>query len=188
MQTQTLRKKAGETGRFVQYEQTEFGREVGRDEINWWVFKKGPNLDELRQQTEKALGAAQTLKKAAEALKESRPETYEELLAILRGFADSHGKEIEVLHEYVRWLSIRDVLAPKILFTYRVWGSTRMGVRSVDVDAAPVHPGPPNFRCKCFAPDKRGLSLSKTGAQGQLCSSGSRTTSETGTPPPPAKT
>ena len=49
MHSQALRKKAGEIGRFVQYEQTEFGREVGRDEINWWVFKKERNLDELRQ-------------------------------------------------------------------------------------------------------------------------------------------
>jgi hypothetical protein len=36
----TLTKPAGPTGKFVQYEQTEFGKEVGRDEINWWVFKK----------------------------------------------------------------------------------------------------------------------------------------------------
>ena len=93
MHSQALRKKAGEIGRFVQYEQTEFGREVGRDEINWWVFKKERNLDELRQQTEKALGAAQTLKKAAEALKESRPETYGDLPAILRGFADKRSNE-----------------------------------------------------------------------------------------------
>lgn len=138
MHSETLRKKAGETGRFVQYERTEFGREVGRDEINWWVFKKEPNLDELRLQTEKALGAAQTLKKAAEALKETGPETYPDLLAILVGFADKHSNEIDVLHEYVRWLSTRDVLAPKILFTFRVWGSTRMGDRSVDVDATPL--------------------------------------------------
>jgi hypothetical protein len=134
MNSQTLWQKAGETGRFVQYEQTEFGREVGRDEINWWVFKKEPNLDELRQQTEKALDAAQTLKKAAEVLKESRPETYEDLLAILCGLADKHDNEVEVLLEYVRWLSARDILAPKILFAYRVWGSTRLGDRSVDVD------------------------------------------------------
>jgi hypothetical protein len=49
LHSQTLKKKAGETSRFIQYEQTEFAREVGRDEINWWVFKKEPNLDELRQ-------------------------------------------------------------------------------------------------------------------------------------------
>jgi hypothetical protein len=134
----TLKKPAGPTGKFVQHEQTEFGEEVGRDEINWWVFKKETNLDELRQQTERALNAAQTLKKAAHMLKESRPETYENLLAILRGFADHHAKEVDVLHQYVRWLSARDVLAPKILFTYRVWGSTRMGDRLVDVDATPL--------------------------------------------------
>jgi hypothetical protein len=123
----TLTKPAGPTGKFVQYEQTDFGKEVGRDEINWWVFKKEANLNELRQQTERALDAAQTLKKTTDALKDNRPETYEDLLAILRRFADHHAKEIVILHEYVRWLSARDVLAPKILFTYRVWVSTRMG-------------------------------------------------------------
>ena len=63
--------------------------------------------------------------------------------AILREFADHDAKEVDVLHEYVRWLSAREVLVPKILFTYRVWGSTRMGDRLVDVDATPLekHPG-----------------------------------------------
>jgi hypothetical protein len=59
----TVKKLAGPTGKFVQYEQTEFGKEVGRDEINWWVFKKEANLDELRKQTERALAATQVLKK-----------------------------------------------------------------------------------------------------------------------------
>jgi hypothetical protein len=40
------------------YKPTEFGNEVGRDEINWWVFKKEENVDELRQRTEQALAAA----------------------------------------------------------------------------------------------------------------------------------
>jgi Putative DNA-binding domain len=60
------------------------------------------------------------------------------LVGILRRFADEHSKEINTLHEYVRWLSARDVLAPTILFTYRVGGSTRMGDRSFDVDATPL--------------------------------------------------
>ena len=47
MHSQTMAKKpAGSTGEFAQYEQTAFGKEVGRDEINWWVFKKEANLDE----------------------------------------------------------------------------------------------------------------------------------------------
>jgi len=80
----TVKKPAGPTGKFVQYEQTEFGKEVGRDEINWWVFKKEANLEELGEQTEQALAATQVLKNAAAALKEHRPETYEELLGILQ--------------------------------------------------------------------------------------------------------
>ena len=49
-------------------------------------------------------------------------------------YARRTATRIDVLHEYVRWLSARDILAAKILFTYRVWGATRMGDRSVDVD------------------------------------------------------
>lgn len=51
------------------------------------------------------------------------------MLQILRRFAEEHAGEIKTLHDYVLWLAARDVLAPKILFTYRVWGSTRMGDR-----------------------------------------------------------
>jgi hypothetical protein len=47
----------------------------------------------------------------------------------LRRFAEEHATEISTLRDYVLWLATRDVLAPKILFTYRVWGSTRMGDR-----------------------------------------------------------
>jgi hypothetical protein len=44
-------------------------------------------------------------------------------------YARRTATRIDVLHEYVRWLSARDILAAKILFTYRVWGATRMGDR-----------------------------------------------------------
>jgi hypothetical protein len=97
----TVKKPAGPTGKFVQYEQTEFGKEVGRDEINWWVFKKEANLDELREQTERALAATQVLKNTADALKEHRPETYEELLGILRTFADKRECRDHGIHDHL---------------------------------------------------------------------------------------
>jgi hypothetical protein len=120
----------GERGLFVQQGITDFGKEVGRDEIDWWVFRKEHNLPELRERTSRALDAAQQLKKASSLLgRGERPESYDELLWILRRFVEKHAAEIATLRDYVLWLSARDVLTPKILFTYRVWGSTRMGDR-----------------------------------------------------------
>ncbi len=34
---------------------------------------------------------------------------------------------------YTKWLAEKDSRAPSILFTYRVWGSTRMGDRTIPV-------------------------------------------------------
>src|SRR5229473_2779007 len=52
----------------IRQEYTDFGKEVGRDEINWWVFKKEPDIEELKKQTTRALEAAQKLKEASELL------------------------------------------------------------------------------------------------------------------------
>src|SRR6266436_6177336 len=93
----------------IRQEYTEFGKEVGRDEINWWVFKKEPDIQELRERTSRALEAGQKLKKVSELLdKGRRPETYGDLLHILRRFAEDHAEEINTLHEYVLWLAARD--------------------------------------------------------------------------------
>ena len=32
-------------------ESTEFGKEVGRDEINWWLTRKETDLEDLREKT-----------------------------------------------------------------------------------------------------------------------------------------
>ncbi len=42
-------------------EWTDFGHEVGRDEIHWWVFKKEKDVEELRRQTERALDSVQNV-------------------------------------------------------------------------------------------------------------------------------
>jgi hypothetical protein len=58
-------------------------------------------------------------------------------LSTLREFSDAHQPEIDLLCEYVRWLHSRHELAPTILFTYRVWGSTKRSDRwpEIELDA-----------------------------------------------------
>ncbi len=112
---------------------TEFGKQVGVDEINWWITQRDPDVDELLAHTVDALKAAQALKKASEKLSNEEIETYEDLLRALRTFADKETSVINVLAEYVAWLEKRDEMAPRILFTYRIWGSTRMSDRDLDV-------------------------------------------------------
>jgi hypothetical protein len=51
------------------YQDTDFGKEVGMDEIHWWIFKKEPDVDELGARTEEALTAGQTLQISAVKLK-----------------------------------------------------------------------------------------------------------------------
>jgi hypothetical protein len=113
------------------YEFTEFGKQVGLDEIHWWIFQKETDPDELLARTEEALSAAQALKTDSAKLKGTEPESYEGLLLSLRDFADSHRAEIDCLHRFVGLLEKRDAMAPRILFTYRVWGSTRMSDREM---------------------------------------------------------
>jgi len=124
----------------IRQEYTDFGKEVGRDEINWWVFKKEPDIEELKKQTTQALEAVQKLKQASELLSRKRAEKYSELLEMLRQFAEAHEQEINTLYQYVLWLNSRDPLAPTILFTYRVWGSTRMGDRIFKFDQSQSEP------------------------------------------------
>jgi schlafen family protein len=116
------------------YEDTNFGNEVGLDEIHWWIFKKETDVEELLAKTELTLKSAQTLKKASVKLKTKEPKSYRDLLLTLKDFAEKHSAEIDSLHAYVGWLMERDVMAPRILFTYRVWGSTRMSDREMNVE------------------------------------------------------
>src|SRR5581483_654628 len=119
-------------GRFTTTEWTSLGKEIGTDEINWWVFKREKDADELREATERVLTYVDTLKRDAKKLTNYRPDSFGQLLASLRDFADSHAAEAEALNTYVLFLQARDPMAPRILFTYRVWGSTRMSDRSMD--------------------------------------------------------
>jgi hypothetical protein len=125
----------GECGEIVQ---TDFGKEV-RDEILWWVFKKEAQVEELWNRTNNTLSSVQKLKEDSFSLKKScYPESYEELISKIKEFTESHSKEVDALYDYVVWLNKKDILAPSILFTYRVWGSTRLGDRTIKITATTI--------------------------------------------------
>jgi hypothetical protein len=116
---------------------TPIGEVVGRDEIDWWINAKEDDLDDFCQRSKNALDAAQALKEAVVKLKGMEPASYEELLTTLRGFAEMHSAQIDVIYDYARWLYGRNKVAPHILFTYKVWGSTRRADRMLSLtDAA----------------------------------------------------
>jgi hypothetical protein len=123
--------KVKTTGRFSSLDLTDFGQEIGMDEIHWWVFKKEKDIHELREKTEEILNSVDLLREGAVKLINKRPRSYGGLLTMLKDFAEQHFHEIEALKNYVSWLEARDPLAPRILFTYRVWGSTRMSDRQI---------------------------------------------------------
>jgi len=115
-------------------EPTDFSKEVGSDEIHWWVFKKETEVEKLLKRTENTLNSVQKLKEDSLGLKEKYyPKSYSDLIRKIKEFAEYHGEEIHALYDYVVWLHKKDVLAPCILFTYRVWGSTRLSDRMVKI-------------------------------------------------------
>jgi hypothetical protein len=122
-------------GRFQRPSRTEFGREVGGDEIHWWIFKKEPDVAALRQQTEHVLQPAQELKTDSAALRPGQT-SWADLVATLVRFTEQHAEAIHELLEYARSLAAKDILAPSILFNYKVWGSTRKSDRWPEIDSS----------------------------------------------------
>ena len=103
----------------------DFGHEINFDEIHWWIFKKETNLEELLERTEKTLNSTLKIKRDSDSLKKTvHFESYIETIQTLNKFIRDHDKEIQVLYEYVLWLKEKDVLAPSILFTRKIWRST----------------------------------------------------------------
>ena len=78
-------------------EPTDFGQEVGRDEIEWWINRKEQNTPELRDRSEKAMDAAQTLRTKAITLRGCEPASYDDLMAKFKGFVESCRAEVAVL-------------------------------------------------------------------------------------------
>ncbi len=117
---------------FGQDELTDFGKEVGSDEIHWWIFSKETEIEELHKKTENTLNSVQKLKDDSLKLKEKYYfEPYPDLVKRIKEFTESHKEEIHTLYDYIVWLNKKDVLAPSMLFTYRIWGSTRLSDRTV---------------------------------------------------------
>ena len=101
-------------GMIVRSEPTDFGREVGRDEIDWWITRRETDLKEFHSRTLRAYEAAQVLIKASAGLKNQRPESYDALLSTLKDFAERHLANIESLYDYVRWLEAKLARIPPV--------------------------------------------------------------------------
>src|SRR5688572_27481100 len=75
---------------------TEFGDEVGNDEINWWVFKRESDLPLFHQKTQIALASAQILKDEAEKISKPFYSSLEDLNRTYEGFGSRCEKDINV--------------------------------------------------------------------------------------------
>ncbi|MBI4202469.1 MAG: putative DNA binding domain-containing protein, partial [Chloroflexi bacterium] len=105
----------------------------------WWVYKKEPNAKELQAKATKALGSLQLLKDSANRLDPSEIQTYADLVALLSKFMDAHQEPIAKLYDFVACLHGKDPLAPAILFSYRVWGSTRRSDRWLELNSTDIN-------------------------------------------------
>lgn len=114
----------------------EFGEEVGKDEIYWWIYKKETDVQELLGEVKSTLVSLQMLKESSSKLDPSPIKSYADLVVILEKFTEVHREQIDDLYEFVVWLHKKDLLAPIILFTYRVWGSTTRADRRIELDSA----------------------------------------------------
>jgi hypothetical protein len=117
---------------FVRRELTSFGREVRTDVPRWWVFAREPNVPEFWDETNQLFPIAQRLVRSAERLCRRPAPNYEHIIQELAAFLGSHGSEIESFLVYADHLSAKHKLAPAILFSYAVWGSTKRGDRTLD--------------------------------------------------------
>ena len=115
---------------------TKYDDEVGTDEIRWWVFKKESDIEKLHQRVEKVLPHVQKLKEDAIALFKVTPKSYEAIIESLAKFAEMHSAEILELKKFVVWLHKRDVAAPIILYSFRVWSATRRTERYADLKSS----------------------------------------------------
>lgn len=106
---------------------TDFGSEINFDEIHWWIFRKETNIEELLERTKKALNSTLKIKRDSDIFKRKVYfKSYIEIIKKLVEFLEEHCEEIHVLFEYVSWLNEKDDFAPSILFSDKIWRSTRL--------------------------------------------------------------
>lgn len=117
--------------KFERVELTSFGQKVGADVPRWWVFDREPKVSELWEDTKHTFSAAQRLVRSVEKLCRTPALTYEHIIQELGVFLQRHKSEVETLLAYSDSLAAKHKLAPAILFSYAVWGSTRRGDRTL---------------------------------------------------------
>ena len=114
---------------------------VVEDTINWWISNGETDIGDLREKTEETLVHVQKLKENSTLFKEERhkedcrPKSYSNLIDDIKNFTNIHVNEINALYKYVDWLHQKDVLAPNMLFSYSVWGSTRSKDREIIIES-----------------------------------------------------
>ena len=120
--------------------------ELQDDEIRWWITKKENDIDEFINKTKKVKRYAQQLKEESINLRDNLnfdlnveiEVAVENLVERIKRFTEINENAIRELLIYVKWLYKRDPLASSILFTYRVWGSTRMADRHMNIEKEKV--------------------------------------------------
>jgi schlafen family protein len=117
---------------FRRLELTSFGQEVGTDVPRWWVFAREQNVSQLWSDTKLTFHVAQYLVRSAEKLSRKPASSYKHIIQELGDFLHDHRDEIEALLAYAYNLSTKHVLAPAILFSYAVWGSTQRSDRTLE--------------------------------------------------------
>ncbi|MEX0598227.1 MAG: ATP-binding protein [Candidatus Paceibacterota bacterium] len=114
--------------------ETEFGRAVGQDVMSWWINKMEKQHQKLALATQKTLDASQKLKEEWMKFRDnSNIMSYPDLISGIKKFLNLNKSEIEVLYEYVLNLHKKNLLAPTILFSYRVWGTSRRSDRQISI-------------------------------------------------------
>ncbi len=115
---------------FKSSRRTDFGRLVAEDEIAWWVRERIDSLDVLKARTVEAREALQKLLNDAKALQsKDAPATYLGLVESVANLCNSRTPQVGTFLDFVKWLQECDERGPSILFTYKIWGSTRLAER-----------------------------------------------------------
>jgi len=131
--------KCGYIGDLDENETKEFLNELEGDEIYWWIAKRETDINDLLEKSKLALKSAQLLKEKSAELRDN-PSIEENkdiksqiinLIKTIKNLLIENKDHLSVLLEYAKYLYNKDKLAPSILFTYKIWGSTRLSERTI---------------------------------------------------------
>jgi len=119
----------------IRSQRTPFGQEVGTDEIRWWITKREQHFSELDLETRKTIPAVEKIIVAIKGFDCTIVLGYKSLVVALEKLTDTVIEEIFVLLRYVTMLKRRDLLAPSMLLAHKIWHSTPLADRRIDVMA-----------------------------------------------------